>query len=57
MNTDILIEDIRLGTQSDNMAIADFCNLCLNMQAMFKKRLCKQKLRQNVLLKLVRNKP
>ena len=29
MNTDILIEDIRLGTQSDNMAIADFCKFVL----------------------------
>ena len=29
MNTDILIEDIRLGAQSDNMAIADFCKYVL----------------------------
>ena len=29
MNTDILIEDIHLGTQSDNMAIADFCKFVL----------------------------
>ena len=29
MNTDILIEDIRLGAQSDNMAIADLCKFVL----------------------------
>ena len=29
MNTDILIEDIRLGAQSDSHVIADFCKFVL----------------------------